>query len=61
MALFAIDTQEKLDWFLNALENSEIQLVSRVLTEEDREEIRNEIAEYKANRQKNKTKELVFA
>ena len=50
--MYAIDTQEKLDWFLNALENNEIQLVSRELTEEDREEIRMEIAEYKAMRQK---------
>ena len=58
--MYAIDTQEKLDWFLNALENNEIQLVSRVLTEEDREEIRNEIAEYKAMRQKNKFKEAVL-
>ena len=56
-----LDTDEKWDWFTSVLENDELQLVSRVLTEEDREEIRNEITEYKALRQKNKNKELVFA
>jgi len=59
MALFAIDTEEKLNWFLNALENEEIQFEQRERTEEEMEEMRREIAEYKAMRQKNK--ELVFA
>ena len=31
-----IDTDEKLDWFLNALENNEIQIVSGGLTEEEK-------------------------
>ena len=57
-----LDSDEKWDWFTKVLENDELQLVSRKLTEKDREEIRMEIAEYKANRQKsNVTKELVYA
>jgi len=56
-----LDTEEKWDWFTNVLENDELQLVSKQLTEKDREEMRREIAEYKAMRQKNKAKELVFA
>jgi len=57
-----LDSDEKWDWFTNVLENDELQLVSRKLTEEDREEIRMEIAEYKAMRQKNNvSKELVYA
>ena len=61
MALFAIDTEEKLNWFLNALENEEIQFEQRERTEEEMEEMRREIDEYKAMRQKNKARELVFA
>ena len=61
MALFAIDTKERLDWFLNALENEEIQFEQRERTEEEMEEMRREIAEYKALRQKSKNKELVLA
>ena len=56
-----LDSDEKWDWFTNVLENDELQLVSKQLTEKDREEMRREIAEYKAMRQKNKAKELVFA
>ena len=60
--MYAIDTQERLDWFLNALENNEIQFVSRERTEEEWEEMRREIAEYKATRQENNiSKELAFA
>ena len=61
MALFAIDTEEKLNWFLNALENEEIQFEQRDHTEEEMKELRKEISEYKAMRQKNKAKEAVFA
>jgi hypothetical protein len=62
MALFAIDTEERLNWFLNALENEEIKFEQRNRTKEEMEELDREIAEYKANRQKSKTsKELVFA
>jgi len=59
MALFAIDTKEKLDWFLNALENEEIQFEQRERTKEEMEELDRDIAEYKAMKQKNK--ELVLA
>jgi hypothetical protein len=57
-----LDTDEKWNWFTSVIENDELQLVSRKLTEEDREEIRKEIAEYKTMKQKdNINKELVFA
>jgi hypothetical protein len=56
-----LDTDEKFNWFLNVLENDELILDNRELTEEDREEIRKEIAEYKANRQKNKAEDPVPA
>ena len=60
--MIAIDTDEKLNWLVNGIENGEIQLISRERTEEEWEEIRIEIAEYKAARQENKvSKELVFA
>ena len=47
-----LDTDKKMKWFMDALENNEVQLVSRILTEEDSVEIRREIAEYKAMRNK---------
>ena len=59
--MIAIDTKEKLDWLLNALENNEIQLVSRRLTKEDREEISREIAEYRAAHPKKPATEAVVA
>ena len=57
--MIAIDTKEKLDWFLNALENNEIQLVSSRLTKEDKEEISRELAEYRAAHPKTPAKEAV--
>ena len=59
--MIAIDTKEKLDWFLNALENNEIQLVSSRLTKEDEAEISREIAEYRATHPKKPAKEAVLA
>jgi membrane-bound lytic murein transglycosylase MltF len=59
--MIAIDTKEKLDWLLNALENNEIQLVSRRLTKEDREEISRELAEYRAAHPKTPAAEAVLA
>ena len=53
--MIAIDTKEKLDWLLNALENNEIQLVSSRLTKEDEAEISREIAEYRATHPKTPT------
>jgi len=58
--MYAIDTQEKMDWLLNGLENGEIILDNRKLTEEDRKEIRSEIAELKAIRQETPSPEAVF-
>jgi len=60
MEIYAIDTEEKLNWFLNALENEEIVIDGRHLTEQDKEEIDKEIARQKAMR-KEKAKELVLA
>ena len=46
--MIALNTQEKIDLVLNALEDGEIQLVSRRLTKEDSAEISRELAELKA-------------
>ena len=59
--MIAIDTKEKLDWFLNALENNEIQLVSSRLTKEDEAEISRDLAEYRAAHPKTPAKEAVLA
>jgi len=56
-----LDTQEKIDWFLEGLENNEIQLVSSRLTKEDEAEISREIAEYRAAHPKTPAKEAVLA
>ena len=56
-----IDTDEKLDWLLNALENNEIQIVSGGLTEEEKREISRELAEYRAAHPKTSAKEAVLA
>jgi len=60
--MYAIDTKEKLDWFLNALENNEISFVSQKFTKEDREEISRELAACREEiRQKKLAKEAVLA
>ena len=59
--MIAIDTKEKLDWFLNALENNEIQIVSGGLTEEEKREISRELAEYRAAHPKTPAREAVLA
>ena len=56
-----IDTDEKLDWLLNALENNEIQIVSGGLTEEEKKEISRELAEYRAAHPKTIAREAVVA
>jgi len=56
-----LDTQEKLDLVLNALEDGEIILDNRELTKEDEEEISREIAEYRATHQKTPVTEAVLA
>jgi hypothetical protein len=51
--LYAIDTKEKLNWFINALENEEIIIGGgREWTEEECEEVSKAIADHKANRLK---------
>jgi len=60
MEIYAIDTKEKLNWFLNALENEEIIIDSREMTEEDHEVVRRKMSELRAKR-KAKAKELVLA
>ena len=59
--MIALNTKEKLDLVLNALEDGEIQLVSRRLTKEDEAEISREIAEYRATHPKKPAKEAVLA
>ena len=56
-----LDTQEKIDWFLEGLENNEIQLVSRKLTKEDDKEMCRAIAEYRATHPKTHAAEAVLA
>jgi len=58
--MIAIDTNEKLNWFLNGIENGEIIIDSRKMTKEDREDMRKEIAEYKAKQNNKKVKEAVL-
>jgi len=59
--MIAIDTEEKLNWLVEGLENGEIVLNNRKLTEEDRKEIRKEIAELKTLRQETHAPEAVLA
>ena len=56
-----LDTQEKLDLVLNALEDGEIILDNRELTKEDEEEISREITEYRATHQKIPATETILA
>jgi len=58
--MIAIDTNEKLNWFLNGVENGEIIIDSRNMTKEEREDMRREIAEYKAMQNNTKVKEAVL-
>jgi len=58
--MIAIDTDEKLNWFINGIENDEIIIDSRNMTKEDREDMRREIAEYKAMKQNTKAEEAVL-
>jgi len=47
-----LDTEKKMKWLINSLENNELQLISRKLTEDDNAEIQDEIAKYKIMRNK---------
>jgi len=59
--MIAIDTEEKLNWLVEGLEDGEIILDNRKRTEEEWEEIRREIAELKSLRQKKHAPEAVLA
>ena len=59
--MIAIDTEEKLDLIMNALEDREIVLDNRKRTKEDDDEVCREIAEYKAMRQKITATETALA
>ena len=59
--MIAIDTKEKLDWLLNALEDGEIILVNRKRTKEDDDEVCRELAEYRAAHPKTPATETVSA
>ncbi len=59
--MIAIDTDEKLNWLLAAFESDDFQVVPKKWTEEEREEVRREIAEYKASHPKTLVKEAVLA
>ena len=58
-----LDTKEEVDfdWFMEALRNNELQVISRKLTKEDDEEICRAIADYKAMQQETRVTEAVFA
>jgi hypothetical protein len=56
-----LDTQEKIDLVLNALEDGEIVLDNRERTEEEWAEISREIAEYRAAHPKAPATETVSA
>ena len=55
--MIALDTQEKMDLVLNALEDGEIILNSRERTEEEWAEISRELAELKATQGKSPASE----
>ena len=59
--MIALNTQEKLDLVLNALEDGEIILNSRERTEEEWAEISRELAELKAIRKEIPATEAVLA
>jgi hypothetical protein len=59
--MIAIDTDEKLDWLLNALEDGEIVLDNRKRTKEEWDEISRELAEYRATHPKTPAKDMVLA
>jgi hypothetical protein len=49
-----LDTKEEVDfdWFMKVLDNDELQVVSRKLTEEDKKELSRQIAECRVMRKK---------
>ena len=53
--MIVLDTQEKFDFVMNALEDGEIILDNRKRTKEDDEEVCRELAEYRATHPKTPT------
>jgi hypothetical protein len=60
--MYNLDTKEEVDMdvFFEALENGEVIIDGRHMTDEDHKETSRKIAEYKAMRQNNKIKEAVL-
>jgi len=58
-----LNTKEEVDfdWFMEVLDNDELQVVSRKLTEEDKKELSKQIAECRAMRKKALAPETVLA
>ena len=61
--MYNLDTKEEVnfDWFMEVLDNDELQVVSRKLTEEDKEELSRDIAACKAIHQEKLAKQAVLA
>ena len=59
--MIVLDTQEKFDFVMNALEDGEIILDNRKRTKEDDDEVCREIAEYRAAHPKTPARDMVLA
>jgi len=61
--MYNLTTKEEVDfdWFMKVLDNDELQVVSRKLTEEDKKELSRQIAECRAMRKKALATEAVLA
>jgi hypothetical protein len=61
--MYNLDTKEEVDfdWFMEVLDNDELQVVSRKLTEEDKKELSRDIAACKAIHQEKLAKQTVLA
>jgi len=61
--MYNLDTKEEIDfdWFMEILDNDELQVVSKKLTEEDKKELSKDIAACKAIHQENLAKQAVLA
>ena len=58
-----LDTKEEVDfnWFMEVLDNDELQVVSRKWTEEEKAELSKEIAKHRAMRKDTPVPEAVLA
>jgi len=61
--MYNLDTKEEVDFdlFMEILDNDELQVVSKKLTEEDKKELSRDIAACKAIHQENLAKQAVLA